>query len=284
MSDSQIHSMAPNPFKGENILLSELQQGSVNPDAPFSVVTNRLDFLKLGLPEYRHKFTMVIDNLFTPEDCARYIAMVESEKEWEVAGVGVVAANTQAVDASYRHSGRILYDNEELASEIFEKLRPYLKDIEYMDHSPLHRNTYKHVTNVPARWVGLNKRLRFLKYGPGQFFRRHYDGTYSTPDRKQISYHTLQLYLNGSTEGLKGGATRFWKMGDADGPEKRKAQPGMPLRRFVDVEPRMGRVLVFEQCGMMHSGEEVTEGTKITIRTDLMFEAYLDGPPKDTIE
>lgn len=32
---------------------------------------------------------MVIDNLFTPEDCARYLATVEAAKDWEVAGVNI---------------------------------------------------------------------------------------------------------------------------------------------------------------------------------------------------
>jgi hypothetical protein len=42
-----------------------------------------------------NRFTIVIDNLFTPEDCARYVAKVESEKEWKIAGVGAAATNTQ---------------------------------------------------------------------------------------------------------------------------------------------------------------------------------------------
>ncbi|KAH7338330.1 hypothetical protein B0J17DRAFT_572331, partial [Rhizoctonia solani] len=221
------------------------------------------------------RFAIVIDNLFTPEDCARYIAKVESEKKWEQAGVGA-SVEARMVDASYRNSSRILFDSEELAGEIFEKLGSYLKDIKYMDSSPLHQDSRRQPTDPPARLVGLNKRLRFLKYGPGQFFNRHCDGTYSSSDGKQISYYTLQLYLNGSTDQLQGGATRFWKMGNVDGPERRKPRPGMSLRKFVDVEPRVGRALVFEQRGLVHSGEEVVSGTKITVRTGLMFEATME--------
>ncbi|CAE7112922.1 unnamed protein product [Rhizoctonia solani] len=222
------------------------------------VVAHRLDFVKLGLPEYKNRFAIVVDNLFTPEDCARYGAMVEAEKEWEDAGVGVKTVNT-----SYRNSSRILFDNEELANEIFEKLKPYLNDINSLDRG----------VRPPARLIGLNKRFRFLKYGPGQFFRRHCDSAYTTPDGTQTSYYTLQLYLTGSD----GGATRFWKMGDVDGVERRKARPGVPLCKFVDVEPRTGRALVFEQRGLVHSGEEVVCGTKLTVRTDLMFEEFLEG-------
>ncbi|CAE6416461.1 hypothetical protein ACGC1H_002256 [Rhizoctonia solani] len=284
MALAQIRSVLPFLFNDEEPLIPEPPQHDPdNPDAPPPVVAHRLDFVKLGLPEYEHKFAVVIDNLFTPEECARYVAKVESEKEWEQAAVNI-AANAQIVDTSYRNSSRILYDNEELAREIFEKLKPHLKEIEHMNESPLHRNPHKEPKNPPAQWVTLNERLRFLKYGPGQFFRKHCDGIYASPDRKQISYYTLQLYLNGSADELKGGATRFWKTGNVDGPERRKAQPGMPLRKYIDVEPRVGRALIFEQRGLVHSGEDVQKGTKLTVRTDLMFEACLDETDKETGE
>ncbi|KAG8711739.1 hypothetical protein FRC08_015523 [Ceratobasidium sp. 394] len=57
-------------------------------------------------------------------------------------------------------------------------------------------------------------------------------------------------------------------MGKLGGIDKRK---GDVLRQFVDVEPRTGRALVFEQHGLFHSGEEVTKGMKLTIRSDLMY-------------
>ncbi|KAG9127806.1 hypothetical protein FRC07_008998 [Ceratobasidium sp. 392] len=249
-----------------------------NPDAPPPIVAHRLDFVKLGLPEYEHRFAMVIDNLFTPEDCERYIAAAESAKEWEVAAVnGGPGSGYQYVDTSYRNSSRILLDDFDLTREMLERMRPYLKDIEHMDRAPLH-GTYDRKTKTsndpPAKLVALNERLRYLKYGPGQFFRRHCDGTYHTPDMKQISYYTLQLYLNGSAEELEGGATRFWR---AVGRDRRKAESGQNVRQFVDVDPRVGRALIFEQKGLLHSGEDVKKGIKITVRTDLMFEACTEG-------
>jgi len=65
----------------------------------------------------------------------------------------------------------------------------------------------------------------------------HCDGTYETPDRKERSYFTLHLYLNdtvgedGQEVLLEGGATTFhsWDM-----------------TARIDVEPRCGRVLMFQ--------------------------------------
>ena len=39
-----------------------------------------------------------------------------------------------------------------------------------------------------------------------------------------------------------------------------------------DVDAKMGRVLIFQHRGLVHSGEEVKEGEKFTMRTDLMYE------------
>jgi hypothetical protein len=95
----------------------------------------------------------------------------------------------------------------------------------------------------------------------------------------------LQLYLNGSAEELQGGATRFWKSGRVDGTKRRKARPGEKLRKFVDVVPRVGRALIFEQRGLVHSGEDVKGGMKLTVRTDLMYEACAqDEPTAETPE
>ncbi|KAG8728795.1 hypothetical protein FRC12_021483 [Ceratobasidium sp. 428] len=61
--------------------------GPENPNGIAPVAVHRLDFVKLGLPEYKHKFAVVIDNLFTPEDCARYLDAAQVEKEWEAAAL-----------------------------------------------------------------------------------------------------------------------------------------------------------------------------------------------------
>lgn len=90
----------------------------------------------------------------------------------------------------------------------------------------------------------------------------HMDGCFVTPDKSEQSCYTLHLYLNESDptapEGpLKGGSTTFHS-----------------LRNYVDVynvEPKIGRVLIFQHRGLLHSGEDVSSGIKFTMRTDLMY-------------
>ena len=57
--------------------------------------------------------------------------------------------------------------------------------------------------------VGLNERLRFLRYDPGTYFASHYDDSYHReggPKQGERSYVTFQLYSN---EEFEGGCTRF---------------------------------------------------------------------------
>jgi hypothetical protein len=130
----------------------------------------------------------------------------------------------------------------------------------------------------------VNPRLSFLRYGPGHYFKRHCDGLNVRPGKDgeiQKSFVTLHLYLNGtggphhdiedaidtaapvvklcdedSEDPLVGGATRFWT------PNK---------KQYLDVFPRVGRVLVFQQRLLVHSGEEVFQGVKYTMRSDFMY-------------
>lgn len=89
---------------------------------------------------------------------------------------------------------------------------------------------------------------------------------YETPVGTERSYFTLHLYLNNTVSKngeilLEGGATSFhsWDMDHS-----------------LYIEPKCGRVLLFQQQGLLHSGDDVAKGTKFTMRTDVMY-ALEDG-------
>jgi len=78
-----------------------------------------------------------------------------------------------------------------------------------------------------------------------------------------LTLFTIQLYLNDSQgavgEGpdLIGGSTPFLSRDES---------------RRVDVHPKAGRALIFQHLGLLHSGDDVVEGTKYTMRTDILYE------------
>lgn len=171
---------------------------STSPDQPPPIQFTRIDFPSYNLPEYSHRKAFVIDNLFTPEDCQRLLTAAESKSSWVPAKLNA-GGGKEYFDNTYRNSSRILHDDVELAGWIFDKLRPYLSDIEFLPSAEQHLRVKRGEEPVDngAKLLRLNERLRFLRYGPGEFFRPHCDGVYNTPDGKEVSYFTLQIYING---------------------------------------------------------------------------------------
>lgn len=109
-----------------------------------------------------------------------------------------------------------------------------------------------------------------------------------TPDRREKSYFTVHLYLNGDGEqdlkeleranadGLQGAGNT-----DLDGRLLGGATSFLPRyeekERHVRVFPKTGSVLVFQQSELMHSGDPVFRGTKYTLRTDVMYEEVTEA-------
>jgi len=240
---------------------------------PSKISTHKIDFESLGIPEYKHRHAIVIDHLFTPEDCQNLYSLTGGSMSdsfsgnWEVAQVDA-GNDKKFIDSSYRNSGRMLIDTPETAEWILARIKPYLEEITLLRDTSRHFVPISEEKTARARLVCLNERLRFLKYIPGNFFKRHCDGLMRLPSRKLSSYYTLQLYLNGSPSTITGGATRIFSPKDA-----RDSDLNAPLQGpCVDVPPRTGRVLIFEQQNLLHSGEPIEEGVKISIRTDLLYE------------
>ena len=93
-----------------------------------------------------------------------------------------------------------------------------------------------------------------------------------TPDGKQESYYTIQLYLNDSAQELgipepANGETDPRIVGSADKPPElvRGGATTFHSRKGehrLDVNPKAGRVLIFQHKGLLHSGDDVKAGVK----------------------
>ncbi|KAJ6257287.1 hypothetical protein Dda_8176 [Drechslerella dactyloides] len=245
-------------------------------------VLRRVDFGKYPsskLSQYADlgAYASVIDNAFTLKECDELLRMAESSSEegWPIAQVNI-GGNEQILDTSYRKGDRILYDNQRLANKLLARIMPLVaKDIAYIDPAdaptgkgPLGwKSTAAKRRADKFRLTRLNERLRFLRYPVSGFFKNN----------KESSLFTFHLYLDNNTGDvpLKGGATRFWESGaqlvHEMSPAKLKKR-GLKPPEFYDVAPIPGRVLVFQHAYLVHSGEPITEGIKLTIRTDFMYE------------
>ncbi|GME36678.1 hypothetical protein GTA08_BOTSDO02214 [Neofusicoccum parvum] len=276
---------------------------------PPTLTTTRLHFAATPIPAYANCYATLIDDALTAAECATLLRLAAGSAAhgWERAMINV-GGGRQALATETRHCGRIIVDAPELGARLWRRVAPHVPELAALEGRawcvPLKGRegeegwgSVLHDRQVARgeRWrcVGLNERMRFLRYEGGEYFRPHCDGAYETPDKSARSFFTLHLYLNdgeevvgdgdeerrspfiGEVEGepetpLKGGATTFhgpedmWTLSFGDpGPEVK--------RKRVDVVPKVGRVLLFQHRNMMHSGDDVVAGVKYTMRTDVMY-------------
>ncbi|KUI58557.1 hypothetical protein VP1G_05805 [Cytospora mali] len=270
------------------------------PDAKPVTITP-VDWASTSLPDNEGRFAVVLDNVLSPSECAALIRLAESSVDMaRMPGAGAATTTTtttpatatatdawypamvnagnglEVLESYYRNSDRIVWDCQEVVDRLWarclqgragEMLRERMDVLDGDEQLGAWKRKGPDHRVVRQRWLfrRLNQRMRFLRYGPGQFFRPHCDGSYSekVDDKVFKTFFTLHLYLNdsvaevGEEAELVGGATSFVSN---DGKNK------------VDVDPRAGRVLIFQHHRLYHCGDDVVKGTKYTMRTDAMYE------------
>ncbi|KAG0037861.1 hypothetical protein BGZ82_001676 [Podila clonocystis] len=186
---------------------------------------------------------LTVQHILSPAECHTLIDRSEQQ------GYNIALVNTGSSEVhipGYRDSQRCIIDDTDFAAKVWERIKPY----------------------VPATYegrpvVGLNERMRFLKYVAGDKFEAHMDGEYRRVDGSgHRTKMTIQLYLNDACEG---GATTFldekglWRINGVEQEELK-----------VAVSPKVGQLLVF-QHNLVHEGSVVKSGVKYVIRSDVLY-------------
>ncbi len=148
----------------------------------------------------------------------------------------------------YRNNERFVTDNDVLANQLFEKVKPYLPEKIEIKSSIQAENGVWHLKE-------LNNRLRFCKYSCNQYFHRHLDGVHYRNDTTQ-SKLTFMIYLNSASE-FKGGRTLFFKTKEID-------------EIWAYYIPKQGDLIVFDH-NVWHEGEILTQGEKFVLRSDILY-------------
>ncbi|MCJ1378052.1 hypothetical protein MMC17_001148 [Xylographa soralifera] len=240
------------------------------------VQVHKVDFTQTQLPEYSQCYAVVLDNVLTAAECNQLIQAAEASTSagWEPAMINV-GGGRQMLALDTRNCGRIIWDDSEVIGKIWNRVKDHVPELQSFCKYPGHK------WEETWQMTRLNERMRFLKYGAGQYFygefllsslhqrgssnrynsTAHCDGAYETPDKTERSFYTLHLYLNESDPEIPdgeliGGSTEFHSMN---------------MKRSYEVMPKIGRVLIFQHSGLLHSGAKVLSGLKYTLRTDLMY-------------
>lgn len=151
----------------------------------------------------RGPLVFTVDDVLGADECERLIATIDALGP-TLAPITTSRGFVERPDI--RNNRRVIFDDLELARELFARVRHALPD-------PLAERVA----------VGANERFRCYRYDPGQRFAPHLDGAF-VRDAREESLLTFMVYLN---EGFTGGHTRFHHLG-------------------VDVTPRRGQALLFQ--------------------------------------
>ncbi len=183
-------------------------------------------------------------NILTTEECQQIIQIAE-EKGFVPASIYTDYAGQEHFSDT-RKSHRCIIDSEEFVKRLWPRIKAF----------------------VPEVWkrgevcVGLNERLRILRYDPGDEFKPHRDGSYMSAS-SAISKLTLLIYLN---EGYQGGFTEFMNSSDT---------------AWIAVTPYTGSVAIQDQ-ELLHYVPPLQRGRKYVIRTDIMYmPQYTKGDVKE---
>ena len=161
------------------------------PDAA-PITVKHVDWLP-ALPENEGGYAAVLDNVLSASECDTLLRLAEAsvpdadrgrsgQRFWKPALVNI-GGGYEILESSYRNSDRIIWDQQTVVDRLWARCAavPEVRDrLAVIEDDPniLGRSKYYGVSGdlKPQRWEfrRFNKRMRFLKYGPGQFFRREF--------------------------------------------------------------------------------------------------------------
>lgn len=192
--------------------------------------------LYLGHFDFTQRLLWTVPDLFSADECAALLASAERH-EWLPATVNGAAG--RVVEATVRDSSTAVLRDPELPAEMYRRVLPHVPRRMSVELGARGR--------VPLEVSGVFAPVRIYRYEPGQHFGLHQDQSYTGGDGTR-SLLTFMVYLN---EDFGGGETEF--------PEQEQT-----------IVPRTGTALLFQHM-LLHAGKRVTAGTKLVLRSDVLY-------------
>jgi hypothetical protein len=167
----------------------DIPQDFLAPLSDSSIIkVEKVDFANSVLSEYKNLYAVVLDNVLSQEECDQLIHLAElsagGHGEKQLMNNGWIPAMVNAgpgrefLATDYRNSDRIVWDNNTLVERLWKRIlqgkgiKEYLTVLDGDEYYPVVGDG---ATRRGERWVatkqGVNERMRFLKYGAGQYFR-----------------------------------------------------------------------------------------------------------------
>jgi hypothetical protein len=179
-------------------------------------------------------------DILTPDECSALIAKSE-DKGFEVALLNV-GGGRQVLAHDVRNSFRCIVDDDKFARVLYDRIKATLKH----HNMKIPAITISNTDDESDKWtpVGLNERMRILKYDEGMYFSPHFDGSFERPNGIERSMFTCQLYPNGG-ECFQGGNTNFLN-----------PHSSVETDKEISVVPRAGSIVLFHHR-LLHEGAKL---------------------------
>ena len=184
-----------------------------------------------------------VHGLLTPDECA---ALIQKGEDLGFNPATVRMRSGPQMLTGVRNNDRAEWTDAAFARDLWERVHSFVPD---------------QINGCAAR--GLWEAFRFYRYDVGQRFKKHRDGSVTTPNGTQKSRLSFLLYLNADYEG---GETVFDEASAATDAENADVPP------TVVIKPQTGQGLLFVH-ERKHEGAQVTQGRKYLLRTDVLFDA-----------
>ena len=221
-----------------------------------------------------------VDSVLTPDECERLIAAVDASPHlsfWSPAG------KENAEVKAFRDADTVEMSNPVLATFLWERLVAAAGGSLAKCLAPIDISEEED-SELCGHWVPqspLNADLLFAKYPSGGSFAPHTDGR-AIHNFNRRSFQSVIIFLNEVPEGC-GGGTRFYSVQALNQLCKDQEGRWTAAPEWVEVEvlPKAGRLLFFDQ-EMLHEGVPCSAPyTKYIIRSDVMYDrtpAVCDSP------
>jgi prolyl 4-hydroxylase len=171
------------------------------------------------------KGIFTIPDFLSNQECDDFISLSE-RVGYEAATLATMAG--PKLQREIRNNDRVILDSPEEAMKLWQRTLPHVPRI------------------LEGRQaIGLNERLRFYRYDPGQQFSGHVDAPYRRSNGES-SLLTFMIYLS---DDFQGGETKFDE---------------------VLISPVKGNALVFRH-ELFHEGSTLKQGRKYVLRSDVMY-------------
>jgi hypothetical protein len=139
------------------------------------------------IPEYDGAYAVILNNVLSQDECTQLLRLAEASVPADESNNGTTPwrpamVNTgpgmETMAVGYRNSARIVWDQQDVVDRIWQRC---IQAEGFADQLAVVYEEEDREFGIP-KWDfrQMNKRMRFLKYGPGQFFKRM---------QKPLTYH-----------------------------------------------------------------------------------------------